>query len=107
MPRTWKHGIISPVSKTCPPRIDQLRPITLLPILAKVFEKHVLSSIRAKILKLVDKNQFGYVPFSSTSCALIHLHDRITKILEDDDNIAAAVLSLDYTKLLTQYLITF
>ncbi len=98
MPSVWKFGVVIPVPKTNPPCIDELRPITLLPELAKVLERHVLSSIKDTILMHIDRSQYGYVPFSSTTCALVHLHDLVTKALESDDIVAVALLCLDYSK---------
>ena len=98
MPSCWKYGIVIPVPKSLPPQTNQLRPITLLPVISKVFESIVLSSVRDRLLQHVDKNQFGYIPHSSTTSALITLHDRITSEMEREDTVGVAVLSLDYSK---------
>ena len=98
MPTVWKHGIVAPVPKTSPPKLDNLRPITVLPVISKLLEKIVLSSSRNFLLKHIDKQQFGYVPHSSTTSAMIHFYDRITKLLECDETLAVAALSMDFSK---------
>jgi Reverse transcriptase (RNA-dependent DNA polymerase) len=49
--------------------IDSYRPISLLPILSKVFERHILSFLHPFIR--VPHNQFGFVKRRSTNSALI------------------------------------
>ena len=98
VPHLWKRANICPIPKSSPPRLDALRPISLLATPSKILEKIVLDSIKPLFLEHIDKYQFGYLPLSSTTCALIHLLDRITAILEEDDAMGVAVLSLDYSK---------
>ena len=98
MPTAWKHGIIAPVPKTSPPKLDHLRSITVLPVISKLLEKIVFLSSRNLLLKHIDKQQFGYVPDSSTISALIHFHERITKLPECDETLAVAALSMDFSK---------
>lgn len=41
-PFAWKTAIICPIPKTSPPMPEKVRPISLLPVISKVFEKMVL-----------------------------------------------------------------
>ena len=97
VPSSWKTANITPVPKTRPPQLANLRPISLLPLPSKLLEKRVLESVKKKLLSHVDPHQYGYKPQSSTTCALIHLHNIITKLLDSGFRAVAAV-SLDFSK---------
>ena len=102
-PKPWKTGHITPVPKTSPPNVNDLRPITLLPIPAKVFEKLILNSgIKELLINGFGKNQFGSRPKSSTTLALISLHDYITNFLEDANISGVALLAYDFSKAFDQ-----
>ena len=98
MPKIWKLADICALPKTSPPRIDALRPISLLPSPSKLLEKFILDRVFHHFVKNVDAFQFAYMPKSSTTCALAYLLNCLTSILEDTDALGAAVISLDYTK---------
>ena len=85
IPSCWKNGIIIPVPKSHPSQMKQRNPITLMPIISKVFETVVLSSVRDRLLQYVEGNQFGCILHSSTTSALLTLHDRITSEMERED----------------------
>ena len=98
MPYKWKIGNIRPIPKTSPARLDSLRPISLLPLPSKLLERVILESMKPYLVHFIDEYQFAYKLHSSTTAALIHLHNCLTSILEDSDAIGAAVLSLDFSK---------
>lgn len=98
VPIKWKIANIRPIPKTSPACINALRPISLLPLPSKLLEKVILKSIKDYLLTFIDKCQFAYRPYSSTTNALLHLQDRLTTILDEEDAIGAAILSLDFTK---------
>ena len=54
--------------------------------------------MRPYFLSHIDRHQFAYRPRSSTTCALTHLHYRLTSLLEENDSTGVAILSLDYSK---------
>ena len=87
-----------PSRKRSPPSLNALRPISLLPLPSKIFEKIILERTKSFFLRHIDESQFAYLPQSSTTCALIHLLYRLTAILEEDNSVGAAVLSLDFSK---------
>ena len=91
-PSSWKRSLISPVPKSYPVCLDDLRPISLLPVLSKICEKMVLDSgISEKFRQSFGQFQFGNVPQSSTASALICIHETITRALDDDNNAGVAI----------------
>ena len=76
LPPNWKQANVTPVPKVTPVQdINQhLRPISLTPILSKVAEEFVVNNhLKPAILKVIDVNQYGVIPGSSTSQALIKI----------------------------------
>ena len=98
VPLMFKRCDISPVPKRLPVTEDQLRPISLLSIPSKLLEHCILKSSKNLFLSCVPHHQFAYKPLSNTTCALISLHDAITKMLEDKDVVGAAMVSYDFSK---------
>ena len=70
----------------------------MLCIPAKLLEKAVLSSTKKDLLSLVDSSQFAYRPHSSSTCALIRIHDFITTELDNLNCGAVRLLFLDLAK---------
>jgi hypothetical protein len=57
-----------------------LRPVSLTPIVSKLAEEVVVEQfIKLAILKVVDPNQYGTVPKSSTTQALISIVHNVAK----------------------------
>ena len=77
-PHQWKVANIVPIPKRKSPAVNDLRPISLLPIFAKICEKVVISSVKKDIIEQFGQDQFGFRPKSSTALAHIRLHDFIT-----------------------------
>lgn len=98
IPTKWKCADIIPIPKSYPPDINNLRPISLLPILVKCLEKALLLTIKSEIVSKYDKHQFGFRPLSSTTCAVIDIHDKLAKIIDDKKLIGAWVISFDMSK---------
>ena len=98
MPRLWKIANISPIPKTMPPNVDALRPVSLLPLPSKLLERIILERTKTLFIHHIDNDQFAYLPQSSTTCALVHLLHRIALMLDDDNSLGVAVLSLDFSK---------
>ena len=100
LPPIWKQANVIPVPKvTLVQDIKQhLRPISLTPILSKVAEEFVVNKhLKPAILKIIDVNQYGVIPGSSTSQALIKM---LHKWSEATDGARASVriLLVDYKK---------
>ena len=61
----------------------KLRPISLLPVVSKIFEKIVVGRYHRSFLQSFDSSQFAYRPKSSTVCALITIQDTVVRLLDD------------------------
>lgn len=72
-PNVWKTSYIVPIPKDKKINIHNLRPISLLPTLSKVFEKVILNLYGKELYATYDTNQYGFRPKSSTHSALISL----------------------------------
>ena len=70
-PSAWKHAMITPLPKVNrPTSYNDLRPISLTSVIAKIFEKIVLKLISTNWRSIMNIDQFAYRPLSSTTCAL-------------------------------------
>ena len=98
VPRLWKEAVISPIPKNSTPTLNDLRPISLLRLPAKLLERIVVSSIKTKMLNNYDDCQYGFRPGSSTQCAVIALTDHLTKYLDHPSTCGALIVSYDYSK---------
>ena len=98
VPAVWKLADVCPIPKTKPVCIDQLRPISLLPIVSKICEKSILQRYSKHLLRAYDKCQFAYRPLSSTTCALISLHEKILEFLDDLSVRAVRVITFDMSR---------
>ena len=59
IPDLWKTATVVPVPKKHPPLENDIRPISLTPIVAKVFEAIVLNWVDDVITPQIDERQFG------------------------------------------------
>ena len=96
----WKLANVTPLPKTV--AIEDfnkdLRPISLTPTLSKIAESCIIEQeIRPTLLKAMDPNQFGFVPNSCTTFALISM---LHRWLENTDGTGSRVrvALLDYRK---------
>ena len=46
-PMAWKTGIVTPIPKTSPTKITELRPVTVLPAPAKILEKIIVHEMKS------------------------------------------------------------
>ena len=97
-PRRWKHALVCPIPKCSPPDLEQLRPISLLPVPAKIFERIVLQSVQSKFIDNFGNNQFGCRPSSSTTCAVISLTNHALNTLEAQQVSGMKIITYDLTK---------
>ena len=98
IPEVFKQCVISPIPKVSSPNIDQLRPIALLNVPSKLLERLVFRSIKKLTVSCFPTSQFAYKPKSSTSSALITLHDKVTRLLDRPDVSSCVLLSYDFSK---------
>ena len=98
LPRIWTF--LSPLPKTKPVEVlkKQLRPISLTPCLSKVAEDCVIVDyVKPAVLQILDRNQYGVVPKSSTTQALIHMVHHSSKETHGNGTTVRVTLS-DYQK---------
>ena len=76
LPLAWKMADMSPIPKTKPIRNlkKELRPISLTSAVSKVTEELLVEDyVKPAVLKVIDINQYGAIPKSSTVIALINM----------------------------------
>ena len=76
MPQSWKLANVAPIPKQTPVYDvnKHLRPISLTPVLSKLAEDFVVDRyVKPAVLAKVDPRQFGTVPGSSTTEALVSM----------------------------------
>ena len=99
VPPIWKSANVIPIPKVNPPTLieNHLRPISLTPILAKLFEGFIHKWLWKVYLPHVDESQYVSVPGSSTTLALLdllhHWYDET-----DSKKQAVRVLLVDFKK---------
>ena len=97
-PQNWKHSHIVPIPKSSPPEIENLLPISLLPVPAKIFERLILRSVRDTFIGNFGDNQFGCRSFSSTTCAIISLRQHSLAALESSKVSGIKIITYDFSK---------
>lgn len=95
VPAVWKTADVIPLPKTIPVTKTQLRPISLLPILSKVYERIVLKRHYDLLMHCYDDSQFAYRKNSSTTCALLTIQENILRFLDDPEICAVRLLTFD------------
>ena len=78
-PRCWKYADVCPIPKTNPASCEEMQPISLLPIVSKIFERLVLNNMKQILVQSFGPEQFAYTPHGSTTNALVAAHDTVTK----------------------------
>ena len=97
VPDIWKMSYIVPIPKSNPPTLNNLRPISLTCVFAKIFEDFVVDWILEDIRILNDKHQFGSLKGSSTTHYLVKLLDDIQKAVDFPKH-SAALITTDFSK---------
>lgn len=96
-PESLKLGVVTPIFKKGD-RTNKAnyRPITILPIFAKVFEYVILRRLEEHFHNnnIIHKNQFGYVKSSNTELAVIHILDRVYSSIDNRKSTALTCLDL-------------
>ena len=100
LPHSWKKAdiIAIPKTKSITDINDHLRPISLTPILSKLAEEFVVEHyIRPAVLEKLDERQFGSIPKSSTTHALISMLHSWNKST-DGNGATVRVMLFDFRK---------
>jgi hypothetical protein len=98
MPMELKITDVSPIPKSSPANIDELRPISQMCVTAKLIEKAVLHHYKSVLYNHIDNNQYAYKPQSSTTCALVDLHNTVTSLLDKKNCSDVFIISCDMSK---------
>lgn len=100
-PSCMKVAKVIPVPKcTHPKEVSDFRPISLLPILSKVFEKLISKKLILPLIRdRLDQSQFAYFPKygSGTTSALTLMTNMILSFLDTESG-TVRVLSTDFSK---------
>ena len=99
VPTDWKVSRVCPVPKVNnPTSISEYRPISILPILSKVFERVIFQQITEHIEAsfIYDSKQSGFRKGHSTSTVLLKLKDDI-RIAMSQGEVTLAILA-DFSK---------
>ena len=100
-PTQWKRANVTPVHKKEDKHlIKNYRPISLLPIFAKVFEKIMFDNLYNHLDSnhLITKNQSGFRPGDSGTNQLIYLVHEIFKNFDCLENFETRSIYLDMSK---------
>ena len=100
VPRVWKLADVPPLPKApmvCD-FIKHLRPISLTSTLSKVAEGIVIKKeLKSTIFSSIDPSQFGFIPGSSTTLALISMLHHWLRATDGNGSTVRTAL-LDYRK---------
>ena len=100
-PKQWKRANVTPVHKKDSKQIiKNYRPISLLPIFAKVFERIVFINLYNHLIrnKLITSNQSGFRPGDSVTNQLIYLVNEILKNFDCNEHFETRSVYLDMSK---------
>nr|XP_054775077.1 uncharacterized protein LOC129283269 [Lytechinus pictus] len=97
VPLQWKASQITPIPKSNPPTINNLRPISLTNYFAKVAETFAAKWLLEDIAKNIDQRQFGNQPGLSTVHYLVGLLHYLYEHCEKPKSVAR-VICTDFKK---------
>ena len=100
-PSQWKKANVTPVHKKEDKQlVENYRPISLLPILSKIFERIVFKNLYNHLISndLISKNQSGFRPGDSCTNQLLFLINEIHKAFDDKDCLEVRSVYLDMSK---------
>ena len=92
IPKEWKMGRIAPVPKgTDRTSLSGYRPISILPVISKVIERHVKSIIETHLQHNapISDRQWGFMSSRSTMSALIKVVDDCSQALDQGHELCA------------------
>lgn len=98
-PEKWKEAKVTPLFKkgSCED-VNNFRPISILPTMSKLLEKHVHDSLmhHINLYELLHKTQSGFRPNHSCESALLSMVDSWLSALDNDKLVG--VLFIDFQK---------
>jgi len=96
---SWKIAHITPIPKVhCPSSSSNYRPISVLPLLSKLFEKVLYHRVYSYLTEhnLIDKRQYGFRENHSTELAITPIYDELLRNF--DNKLITCSLFLDLSK---------
>jgi len=97
-PQIWKQSKIIPIYKGSGNKQDfnNFRPIALLSVISKIFERHLFNTIYEYLIrnKLLSDYQFGFKPKHSTTDALLAIQKAIIDARNRIEYVCVVVLDL-------------
>lgn len=96
-PTGWKCARITPIFKSADPALpSNYRPISILPIVSKVLERHIYNLVfdHLAISSPISISQWGFMPNRSTTSALCNLSHDCLKCLDDGSEIGSVFFDL-------------
>ena len=100
-PDMWKLANVTPIFKKGDKQlIKNYRPISLLPISGKMFEKIIFNNLYSYLNanNLITNNQSSFRPGDSTTNQLLYFVDEIRKAFEDPKSLEVRAIFLDISK---------
>ena len=100
-PDTWKLANVTPIFKKGDKQnIKNYRPISLLPICGKFFEKVIFNNLYSFLTEnsLITKHQSGFRPGDSTTNQLLYLVNEIHQAFESPKSFEVRAVFLDISK---------
>ena len=105
-PDQWKLANVVPIHKKEDKQlVKNYRPISLLPICGKIFEKLIFNDLYSYLVlnNLITKNQSGFIPGDSCTNQLLFLINEIHEAFEDTKSLEVRVVFWTYRKRLTKF----
>ena len=95
-PSDWKNSFVTPIPKYNSSSPSNFRPISLLPLISKVLERHVINYMYDFCLshKLLSDSQFGFRPGFSTETALLSLLHFWHTSLDSNNSVCSVIFDL-------------
>ena len=100
-PDMWKRANVTPIhKKNSKQLISNYRPISLLPICSKIFEKIIFRQLYGFLIEnnLITKKQSGFRPGDSTRNQLLDLVDTIHQSFDAHDPLEVRAVFMDISK---------
>ena len=93
----WRSGNITPIPKgsSASPSPNDYRPISITPILSKIFERLLAKRLSVYLRPFLPETQFGFRKGLGTADALLLLNHELQSAL--DKNYESRVVSLDFS----------
>ena len=93
--RDWKLANVVPVHKKgAKDHVENYRPISLLPIVSKVFERCVLNSIKVHLYQVISPKQHGFCTGRSCVTNLLEALDHIGSLLDSGSQVDTIYLDM-------------